>query len=42
MKRFEFIKKDIEKLHQSINNPMNQYLCISHHKKVLENIKVIK
>ena len=39
MKRFEFIKKDIEELYQSINNPLNRHLCISHHKKVLKNIQ---
>ena len=39
MKRFELIKKDIDDLHQSILNPLNRHLCITHHKKVLENIQ---
>ena len=39
MKRFELIKKDFEDLLQSILNPLNRHLCITHHKKVLENIQ---
>ena len=36
MKRFEFIKSDILKLYDSVSHPINRYLCISHHKHVLE------
>ena len=36
MKRFKTIQPDILKLYDSISHPINRYLCISHHKHVLE------
>ena len=38
MKRFKIIKPDIEKLYDSVSHPINRYLCISHHKHVLDAI----